>query len=384
MSGYKDTEVLANECIEIYRRLQEDEKRIIEEKLKKKYGILLEQLSKEGKAQVGERRKAAKAQIEEENKKAKAANEAESQRLQEQYIVEYKAWQDEVNRLKTVHASHCKNWETEVTTIKSKAETRRTQGLCLHCGGKTGLFKVCKECKRKSSEPISIPPAPQQPELPLEPRKPQTPTFYPRVLEAESTLPDDVVAIIKGEDVFVKLGGIDWRVLAVENNKALLFSEKILESQKYNETNMDITWEQCTLRKYLNNEFYNKLGAVKSAIAVTHNKNSNNQWYSTRGGNDTQDKIFLLSLEEVVKYFGDSGKLKNRPKSESWYINDKFNNSRIAYNISKEACCWWLRSSGSDNRVAASVLNDGDVNVHGDFATRSFGGVRPALWLRLE
>ena len=206
-------------------------------------------------------------------------------------------------------------------------------------------------------------------------------------------------------------GGIDWRVLAVENNKALLISEKILEKRPYNFAYKEITWDNCTLRNYLNGEFYNKLGAAKSAIADTQNNNPNNPWYGIRGGNATSDKIFLLNLDEVVKYFGDSGALAQKKGKEIGYFyretfmwnkidipdtskmccfSDQYNNARIANYGSEGASWWWLRSSGSRSRTAACVYHAARVhhgslvNVSGCYVDDDSGGVRPALWLNLE
>ena len=184
---------------------------------------------------------------------------------------------------------------------------------------------------------------------------------------------------------------IDWRVLAVENNRALLISEKILENRPYNVEERDITWENCTLRKYLNGEFYNKLGTAKSAIADTRNSNPNNQWFGTAGGNATTDKVFLLSLDELVKYFGDSGDLANKRKKDYYgnpnpnghCLDDQYNNTRIANYGNKGASWWWLRSPGYNSYNAAAVYYDGLVYVDGDGVYFVSGGVRPALWLNL-
>ena len=102
-----------------------------------------------------------------------------------------------------------------------------------------------------------------------------------------------------------KFADIDWRVLEVRDGKALLISEKIIGKRWYHEQRTSITWEQCTLRKYLNGEFYNRLGAAKSAIADTRNTNPNNPEFGTPGGNETVEKIFLLSIGEAKKYFYD-------------------------------------------------------------------------------
>ena len=45
----------------------------------------------------------------------------------------------------------------------------------------------------------------------------------------------------------------------------------------------------------------------RSRILPRDVHNTDNGWFWIRGGNDTVDYIFLLSIEEVVRYFGDSG-----------------------------------------------------------------------------
>ena len=189
----------------------------------------------------------------------------------------------------------------------------------------------------------------------------------------------------------INFANIDWRVLTVENNKMLLISEIIIEKRPYNVEYKDITWENCTLRKYLNNEFYNNLGAAKSAIAETHNSNPINPWHGTMGGNTTTDKVFLLSLDELVKYFGDSGDLWNKRRkdyegnnnSNGWYLHDQYNSARIANYGNEWALGWWLRSPGDTSYYAAIVSYVGCVNVIGIEVKENLVGVRPALWLNL-
>jgi hypothetical protein len=189
----------------------------------------------------------------------------------------------------------------------------------------------------------------------------------------------------------MRFADIEWRVLDVRNNKALLISEKTLETRPYNDKYVDVTWETCAIRQYLNGEFYDKLGAEKSAIAETRNNNPSNPWYGTAGGNATTDKVFLLSLDEVVKYFGDSGALANRrrkdwegsAKSDGACVFDQYNNARIAKNNSGETSWWWLRSPGCRGYNAASIDScHGYIHVLGDSVSGT-NGVRPALWLKL-
>ena len=181
----------------------------------------------------------------------------------------------------------------------------------------------------------------------------------------------------------IPFGGYDWRVLDVKNNKALLLSEKVLEKRMYHSSSGRITWSNCTLRSYLNGAFYNTFRENdKARISETRVTTNNNPWYGTKGGTDTKDRIFLLSIEEVVKYFGDSGQLQNRPKNARG-IYDQYNSARIAKYTAGTASWWWLRSPGYIAFRAAYISDDGYLGVEGSCVFYTRGGVRPALWLNL-
>lgn len=150
----------------------------------------------------------------------------------------------------------------------------------------------------------------------------------------------------------IKFGKYDWRVLDVQGNEALLLSDKVFTNKPYNKEYdkeyKDVTWEICTLRKWLNSEFLSDVftSQEQSTIVFKTIPNENNQWFGTKGGNSTKDKIFLLSLSEVVKYFGDSGQLKNRPKKDVRRIDDQYNSARVATRANGATAWWWLRSPG--------------------------------------
>ncbi|MCL2079200.1 MAG: DUF6273 domain-containing protein [Oscillospiraceae bacterium] len=189
------------------------------------------------------------------------------------------------------------------------------------------------------------------------------------------------------ETIIITLAGIKWRVLAIENGKALLISEHILEKLPYNDDyTQHVTWATCTLRKYLNGAFYNTLGATKVVIAEIRNDNLNNPWYGTNGGNATTDKVFLLSLDEICRYFGDStANLRSKGKNTMSDHNDK---ARIA-KYKNNACWWWSRSpAGNSGRGGcAAVCYDGSISVglrlRGGGAHYADIGVRPAMWINL-
>ena len=181
----------------------------------------------------------------------------------------------------------------------------------------------------------------------------------------------------------ITFGDHEWRVLDVQEGKALIISDNLLEKIAYNNKNTSATWETCDLRSYLNGEFYNQFSAKdKARIAETRIQNNPNPWFDIKGGKETSDRIFLLSTEEVVKYFGDSGQLGNNQENKYW-IDDQYNSSRIAKYTDGEASWWWLRSPGRNNNRAVYILDFGFIDLSGGFFNRDDGGVRPALWLKL-
>ena len=188
----------------------------------------------------------------------------------------------------------------------------------------------------------------------------------------------------------------EWRVLEVQNNTALIITEYIIEQRAYHNAYKDITWADCSLRKYLNSEFYDRFTAAeKSRIIPVLNKNPDNQWYGTKGGTDTQDSIFLLSIEETVcRYFGDSSsKLYSPGKNQRYWFErkDKNNSKRIARLEKRKegSWWWWLRSPGRVSIKAVYIHGDGNIGIQGNNILKGNisdgeckGGLRPALWLK--
>ena len=130
--------------------------------------------------------------------------------------------------------------------------------------------------------------------------------------------------------------------------------------------------------------------AEQSAILLTKVDNSSNQCYSswsTSGGNNTQDKVFLLSYAEANKYLGvtryDSNNTKSRVTPTAYAISQGVWTSKGYKTTDGEAAGrWWLRSPGLDNYSAADVGSDGSY----DSTIISYlrNSVRPALWVNLE
>jgi len=214
----------------------------------------------------------------------------------------------------------------------------------------------------------------------------------------------------------IEFGGYDWIVLDIADGNILVVSEKILESRPYHRVYGVTTWAQSDIRRYLNGEFFNRFSETERAmIAETEVINNDNPWYDLDnpfyeehpeykplGGDDTVDRIFLLSLDEVVKYFGDSGKLSRGPSDrETFWFDDQYNERRLAQHAAGvtgyieqysemldikagQLWAWWLRSPGGGSAAYVGVGGDISFEFPGDYDIYiPFVGVRPAMWLNL-
>ena len=175
-----------------------------------------------------------------------------------------------------------------------------------------------------------------------------------------------------------------WRVLTVENGRALLITDKLIDCVKYNVNLVDVTWKTCTLRKWLNNYFINKAfsSSQQSQIATVTNHNPKNPEYSTKGGSATQDRIFALSIDEAEKYFGNDDDRMAAPtgyaKKQGCYVCESYSTPS-----GEKTGWWWLRSPGSFGHLAALVILGGYISQFGDRVYLDEVAVRPAFWLNL-
>ena len=172
---------------------------------------------------------------------------------------------------------------------------------------------------------------------------------------------------------------VEWLVLEIKDGKALVISKYALDGKPYNPSYTDVTWETCTLRKWLNNDF---LGAAFSAeekamiptVMVSADKNPA---YSTNPGNATQDQVFLLSITEANTYFSSDSARQCKPTKYAVANGVSESNSR-------NCCRWWLRSPGYFQNLAATVSTGGDVPEGGSQVSNDSNAVRPALWINLN
>lgn len=204
---------------------------------------------------------------------------------------------------------------------------------------------------------------------------------------------------------------VQWYVIAKKNNQYLLLSKYILDSHKYNDNNDSISWERCSLREWLNNDFIANTFSSKELqkILTVNNNNDNNEVYGTEGGNPTLDRVFLLSIDEAKKYL--TGEFAFGLSTQYAYANGVFTYNpgyidentdkalvfsfddgvEMKIGISKE-CFWFLRTPGYQQDMVSRVFNSfyadtfslvgSYINYEGIAANNDDQGIRPALWYK--
>ena len=183
-----------------------------------------------------------------------------------------------------------------------------------------------------------------------------------KALAEKLALQEKVIASRSTPDL--KFGKYDWLVLEERDGKALIITKEIISQLMYHGAMEEITWENCSLRAYLNGTFLGEFSAEEKArIVPTVNKNTNNPEYDIKNGKDTKDSVFLLSLEEANLYFADDA-------------------SRAAM-FQHAYGWWWLRSAGMRDDCAAIVTGEGTIAYAGSGVTYSNRGVRPAMWITM-
>lgn len=169
---------------------------------------------------------------------------------------------------------------------------------------------------------------------------------------------------------------IEWVVLEKTEDKILVLSTKALACLPYNEQNIGCTWATCSLREWLNKTFYDRAFSVheKQYIAQTKVYAHRNPDFPTNPGLDTEDHIFLLSVDEVNQYlyYGSDRMCIPTPST----IEEK-----CYYNTSYGTCWWWLRTPGETSLDACSISSNGDIDTNDGTVSSNKGCVRPAMWL---
>ena len=164
-----------------------------------------------------------------------------------------------------------------------------------------------------------------------------------------------------------------WIVLDAEDEKVLLLSEKVLDCKRLNDIGIDVSWETCTLRQWLNSSFMNEIftNEEKNEIIEAELRNSS--------GNSTKDKVFLLSADEVEEYLGsEAGAIPTTyAERKGVKVDFKYDNT----------CRYWLRTGrhkGIDCDYFSYVGYSAKVDNLGVKVQSDKIGVRPAVWVKAD
>lgn len=179
---------------------------------------------------------------------------------------------------------------------------------------------------------------------------------------------------------------IEWQILEkYADGTALVISKYALDNVKYNEKDTRVTWKTSSIRKWLNNDFYNKAfrNADKSLIIESYVVNKDNAESGTKGGNNTYDKMFLLSIDEANKYFGSA---KERMLYPTLYAKGSKSKEGKLWTDADYggSCWWWLRSPGTNHYNAAGVGPGGDVYSYGNYVSDDNVAVRVVFKINLK
>lgn len=182
--------------------------------------------------------------------------------------------------------------------------------------------------------------------------------------------------------------GIEWRVLAVQNDRALIISTDQLEMISWSDMHSTPGWGSSTMRSWLNGDFYRTAftDSERAVILEVTNANPGNPQTGATGEGTTKDHIFLLNLDEAGLYFKSD---KDRACSASPYAADRmaaaWNRNVAADDFSRP---WLLRSPGEDSGIRADVYSSGEVDHRGAVCGMScdkvFFGLRPAFWMKID
>ena len=175
---------------------------------------------------------------------------------------------------------------------------------------------------------------------------------------------------------------IQWLVLEVSGNKALLISRYGLECKQFHTNSAGQTWENCSLRTWLNGTFYKNAFSADERKAIQHSfidesvSQSSPALPPARVGNSTQDYVFILSYAEAVKYLKKNTDRMCIPTAHA--LASGGNKSDQAYLGGQRTCWYWLRSPAYKNNAVAVDWNG---TISSCFISHQYGVVRPCIWV---
>ena len=175
---------------------------------------------------------------------------------------------------------------------------------------------------------------------------------------------------------------IKWQVLDELNGFALLITDYIIKTMPYNYSWSPTNWKESNIRTWLNNDFYDIAfnDTEKHQIQKVITENTGNFSYNINDQFQTNDHVFLLSIEEARKYYNTSEAYM--ALGTEYAIREGLWISRYATSVGFSV--WWLRSPGRTWSSAAIVHAAGGIGLGGDGVATRGNGVRPCIWVKID
>lgn len=170
---------------------------------------------------------------------------------------------------------------------------------------------------------------------------------------------------------------IEWIQLDEKNGQKLLITKYAIDSVPFNNKKEAVSWDKSDIRKWLNDDFYNTAFSdeEKEKIALTKNtaeKNPNHPDNTVIGSN-TEDNVFLLSYQEVSKYFPNENDRILKPT--------KYAEEKGCYTNGNGDVAWWTRSAGLTETSPEYLASSGDFGTREHQVDEKIIGTRPAIWV---
>lgn len=172
---------------------------------------------------------------------------------------------------------------------------------------------------------------------------------------------------------------IQWIVLDRMGDHVMLISKHCLDNVSYHDTLEPINWEFCSLREWLNTDFFEAAFTEEeqARIVAVNNENSEHDLAKTSSGRSTEDRVFILSREEALELFDSYSSRMAAPTSYAI--------AQGAYRYEGNLMgWWWLRTTSFLHDHVTYVTSGGDVSSDGRAVNRTDAGVRPVIWITIE
>ena len=172
---------------------------------------------------------------------------------------------------------------------------------------------------------------------------------------------------------------IEWLVLDKNGDEILLLSQNIIDCLPFHSSNVDITWEKCSLRKWLNNNFLNEAfneSQKKAILTKSHSCGAEDGNPDIEGkrlsGKSTKDKVFLLSYAECREY-----NILSKLSPATAYAQTMGKHCRDE---------WWLRTTYDHSKYDGGHADKADSKGYGAgyVSLDDTIGIRPAIWVDLK